>query len=275
MYKWMLAAGAAALAITSPVLAERGGQREGKGQSAQKEERGGGQAKARGGGSRQAKADRGGNRQVRTERAAVTGRFAPSVPAQTGRPRPIAAAIVRVASRSDSRNVMIGTAAAGATMQELKLGAVTALGAARGRRQSGSRSWARQRADGARSTAMQIRGNGKARFATVDGNDIVRVRDIDRRGVVRVRDIDRDDLFVRRLGYGVGGCPPGLAKKPVACLPPGQAAKLVGQPLFAATRIRGARSAAPLVQQPLLGRRRLLLSLRRQAISIASIATTT
>jgi len=32
-------------------------------------------------------------------------------------------------------------------------------------------------------------------------------------------------------GYGVGGCPPGLAKKAVPCVPPGQAKKLynVGQ----------------------------------------------
>ena len=28
------------------------------------------------------------------------------------------------------------------------------------------------------------------------------------------------------VGYGAGGCPPGLAKKPVACVPPGLAAKL-------------------------------------------------
>src|SRR6478609_6031383 len=33
------------------------------------------------------------------------------------------------------------------------------------------------------------------------------------------------------VGYGVGGCPPGLAKKHNGCLPPGQAKKLynVGQ----------------------------------------------
>ena len=29
-----------------------------------------------------------------------------------------------------------------------------------------------------------------------------------------------------RVGYGVGGCPPGLAKKNNGCLPPGQARKL-------------------------------------------------
>jgi hypothetical protein len=30
------------------------------------------------------------------------------------------------------------------------------------------------------------------------------------------------------VGYGVGGCPPGLAKKAVPCVPPGQAKKLYG-----------------------------------------------
>ena len=30
------------------------------------------------------------------------------------------------------------------------------------------------------------------------------------------------------VGYGVGGCPPGLAKKAVPCVPPGQAKKLFG-----------------------------------------------
>jgi hypothetical protein len=32
----------------------------------------------------------------------------------------------------------------------------------------------------------------------------------------------------RGVGYGVGGCPPGLAKKAVPCMPPGQARKLFG-----------------------------------------------
>ena len=30
------------------------------------------------------------------------------------------------------------------------------------------------------------------------------------------------------VGYGVGGCPPGLAKKAVPCMPPGQAKKMYG-----------------------------------------------
>ena len=61
-----------------------------------------------------------------------------------------------------------------------------------------------------------------------------KVRDYDR-GQVRFRDVDRDDLFVRRFGYA-DGCPPGLAKKNNGCLPPGQAARFIGQPLLAASR---------------------------------------
>lgn len=32
------------------------------------------------------------------------------------------------------------------------------------------------------------------------------------------------------VGYGVGGCPPGLAKKENGCMPPGQAKKLLRGP---------------------------------------------
>ena len=52
------------------------------------------------------------------------------------------------------------------------------------------------------------------------------------------------------LGCIVDGCPPGLAKKPIACMPPGQAAKFVGQPLVAATRL-GALDPLPLSMRSL------------------------
>ena len=70
MTKWILAAGAAALAITSPALADPGGQGGGKGggkggqQSAKADKGGGGNGRSaksdRGGGHHAAKADRGG-----------------------------------------------------------------------------------------------------------------------------------------------------------------------------------------------------------------------
>jgi len=82
---------------------------------------------------------------------------------------------------------------------------------------------------------VRIKDNGN-RVVALNGDRVFKVRDVDRRGVVRIRDVDRDQLFVRRLGYGVDGCPPGLAKKGNGCMPPGQAAKFIGQPLLAATR---------------------------------------
>jgi hypothetical protein len=79
------------------------------------------------------------------------------------------------------------------------------------------------------------RGRDRDQFVDFSGDRVFKVRDFDN-GRVRFRDVDRDDLFLRRLGYGAGGCPPGLAKKGNGCMPPGQAAKFIGQPLLAASR---------------------------------------
>lgn len=67
MRYWMLAAGAAALAITAPALADPKEGGKGKGQAAQAE-RGGGQAKARGGEQRQVKAERGNRAVIKAQR---------------------------------------------------------------------------------------------------------------------------------------------------------------------------------------------------------------
>jgi hypothetical protein len=201
MRMWMLAAGAAALALTSPTMAERGGQGGGKGQNAQKAERG--QVKAARGGDRQVKAQRRGGDRARTqpqrftqreERGKDRAQTKRAFQEERGRDR------VRAVQADDNRG--------------------------RGRGNDDVRVL--------RADRDSFRGHDSRRFA--DGDKVFRVRDIDRRGAVRFRDVDRDDLFVRRLGFGAGGCPPGLAKKPVACMPPGQAAKYVGSPLAAAAR---------------------------------------
>ena len=235
MLKWMLAAGAAALAITAPLAAERGvGQGGGKDHSAhaQKAERGGGGQKARaqrGGGDRQAHANRGGDRrQAKANRGGDHARSQQGFAQTDNRGR--GGDKVHVNNRDHDR------------------GGKQAKFEARGGDRSGvirvdNRGRAREHVKTVKLDRDFNRGNGKARFAVVDGNDIVRVRDINR-GVVRVRDIDRDDVFVRRLGFGAGGCPPGLAKKAVACMPPGQAAKLVGGPLVIANRY-GALAPVP------------------------------
>lgn len=237
MTKWMLAAGAAALALAAPTAAERGGNRGGGGQGghaahAQKPDRGGGQqARAqRGGGDRQARAQRGGGeRQARQQRSARSQPMRLAQDDNRGRGRDRAQQNVRRDDRGGRQDVRFDNRGRG------KADSVR-VDDHRGR--GGD--------DHVRTVKLddRVRGNGKGRFAVVDGNDIIRVRDVDR-GVVRYRDVDRDDLFVRQLGYGAGGCPPGLAKKPVACMPPGQARKLVGQPLVAATRY-GALADLPL-----------------------------
>lgn len=69
MTKWMLAAGAAALAISSPLVAQKGGHEKGQGGGhAAKAERGGGGQKADRGGGQAMKADRGGGREMRAQR---------------------------------------------------------------------------------------------------------------------------------------------------------------------------------------------------------------
>ncbi|MEJ7776499.1 MAG: hypothetical protein WKF52_03745 [Sphingomicrobium sp.] len=69
------------------------------------------------------------------------------------------------------------------------------------------------------------------------------VRD-DRRFATAERRFDRQTTrnFQRAaLGYGTGACPPGLAKKLVACMPPGQARKFVGQSFNTVNRVSNLR----------------------------------
>lgn len=195
MMKWMLAASAAALAITAPSAAERGGGRGGGEQPAKAQ-----------------KADRGGKgQQARTERSGG-GKQRPAQ-AQRGGEQREARALQRP-EQAESRGGGRGDAMRFRTIEQP----------------------GKVRQAEARGPGRDIMRGRDVDRVIVD-RDVVRVRDVDRRGVVRVRDIDPDDVFVRRLGYGAGGCPPGLAKKPVACMPPGQAKKLVGTPLARAARL--------------------------------------
>jgi hypothetical protein len=60
------------------------------------------------------------------------------------------------------------------------------------------------------------------------------------------RALRAEEFRANAVGYGVGGCPPGLASK--GCMPPGQAAKLLGTPLSTATQL-AALSSVPLSAQ--------------------------
>jgi len=282
MMKWMLAAGAAALAISVPSAAQRGGDKGDRGQAAKVDRGGGGKAQAaraqrggggdhqvvraqRGGGDRgqAARIQRGGGgdraRAARVERRGGDRVRATRVERQGGRSQ-----AVRVERRGGNDRAM-RFAAPQERARRIDRGEVRRAARIerpqrvemrdnRGRERVVEQRIERGRADRdtfrgreraierrAANTLPQravIRGDGDRRFAVVDRNpDIFRVRDFDRRDGVRFRDVDRDDLFFRRLGYGAGGCPPGLAKKSVACMPPGQARKLIGQPLSTAARL--------------------------------------
>ncbi|MCL6698759.1 hypothetical protein LZ496_08195 [Sphingomonas sp. NSE70-1] len=250
MLKWMLAAGAAALAIAAPSAAERGG-----GQGGQKDHSAHGQKADRGGGGQKARAQRGGDRQVNANRSGDRQRSHQTRSAQNDDRRGRGGDKVRSGNPDSDggRNQARFANRQGDNHQgnqgnrrfEDRQG--DNLQGSQGNRRFENGNWDRSNVRTVKVDRDLNRGNGKGRFAVVDGNDIVRVRDFNR-GVVRVHDIDRDDVFVRRLGFGAGGCPPGLAKKAVACMPPGQAAKLIGQPLVVADRY-GALAPVPLAMR--------------------------
>jgi hypothetical protein len=60
------------------------------------------------------------------------------------------------------------------------------------------------------------------------------------------RQIRAEDFRANARGYGIGGCPPGLESK--GCMPPGQAAKLLGAPISTAASLAGL-SSVPLSAQ--------------------------
>lgn len=206
MSKWMLAAGAAALAITSPALAERGqggGQSGGKNHAAHnvKSDKGSARAqKSRGGDDRSARVQksRGGGDRGQQVRFAQNDNRGSGGGSDKGRAK----------NRDDNRG-----------RGQVK---VENRGNDRGRNQ----------------VKVENRGNDRARVVRVD-DDRGRGRNWDDDNVRLVRLNKHDDDFrwtPRWDGNGlqrgfVDGCPPGLAKKGNGCLPPGQAKKLVGTAL--------------------------------------------
>jgi len=236
--KWMLAAGAAALAIASPVSAEKGGH-GGKGQGGQqvRADRGGG-----GGGQKQARADRGGGERQQHMNGGGGNREVHSANFDRGGGgghRELRTANVnRGGDKGHARQTrFVQNDNKGGGHDRVRNNQARFEGRQannhQDRRQAMFENRGGDHVRAAQFDGDRIHGNG--RFADLSGDKVFRVRDVDRHGV-RFRDVDRDELFGRRLGYGVGGCPPGLAKKGNGCMPPGQAAKFIGQPLVTATR---------------------------------------
>ena len=238
MLKWMLAAGAAALAIASPVSAEKGGH-GGRGQGGQQAQadRGGG-----GGGNKQAGSNRsrGGDRQVRMNGGRGNHEFHAQRGGNKGQSHQM-----RFAEDSN-RGGRHDHVRSQARFEDRQGGNHQGN---HGRRQAMFENRQGDNHQGNQGNRRFEDRGGHVRVAGFDGDRVFRVRDVDH-GVVRVRHVDRDELFGRRLGYGAGGCPPGLAKKPVACMPPGQAAKFIGQPLVVAGRY-GALAPLPLSMRSL------------------------
>ncbi|MCF2515007.1 hypothetical protein LVY65_08005 [Sphingomonas sp. G124] len=216
MLKWMLAAGAAALAITSPAQADPKGGRGGGNQN-----HAGHVAKAQsssGGGQRVDRGnDRGGNHQAHSSQRAERTQFAQRDERQHG-----------------GGHGKVQTADRGSHAKNARLEG-----------HGGNR--------GKNAVRQEDHGGDRVRTGRVDNNvrvnghkgrdNDIRVAHVDRD--VHVMRVDRDFdgvRFVPRwndhgLSRGfIDGCPPGLAKKGNGCLPPGQARKYVGTPLNAALR---------------------------------------
>ena len=246
MTRLFLAAGVAALAIAAPASAkpqpDRGGghaatassgsergavraqSRGGGGKAVRMESRGGGQAfrmQSRGGSNVRSFERRGGSqRMIAFDRGNRGGKSAVRVERSRG---PTVRAENRRIERSNVRVQHVDRGQARRLeRQQLRANRVENRQVVRGELR-GNRI---ERIQNREAMRDQLRGNRVAEF-----RDRIITRDD-----IRAGRFDRiADFSPRGVGYGVGGCPPGLASK--GCMPPGQAAKLLGTPLSTAARI--------------------------------------
>lgn len=272
MTRLFLAAGVAALAIAMPASAkpgEHGGGRGGGDRAAAAPSAGGGNAQARGGGG-SARAfrvenrgggggnafrveNRGGGQRMQVQRAPRGGGFQMrSVERRSAAPRFERRQMQRFATLQHGRG--------GAQVERrANRGPVNAQRFERQQARNQTRNLDRRQVGSSRMVERQQARNfdrrqiGENRIADrrdLRANSVVNENRIargdlraSRFGGLNDRIITRDDVRSGRLaqfegrnavGYGVGGCPPGLASK--GCMPPGQAAKLLGTRLSDAGR---------------------------------------
>jgi hypothetical protein len=217
----MLATGVAALAITAPAAsAPQGGGHDRTAHAAKAQQGGGGGGETRKAKRDKAKAQRAETREQRSD---------------TRQQR------VAARDRTDAKPTRAETRRVAADRAEARQRVVE------------RRADAERRAD-RRDTQVRIREDAVARADARklgrNNNPVVTPRE---RQAARLRALDdRDTIRIVRddVGYGVGGCPPGLAKKPVRCMPPGQAAKLVNAPLAQAKQLAQAQRLAALSPLP-------------------------
>ena len=237
MIRVFLAAGVAALALTAPAAAQD--NKRGERASEQKTER----AKAQ-----KARADR---KAVRTERAARSDDRRSARAERTERRAQRAGASQRE-DRAERRGERAQQRVERRDVREQRAQRVERRDVREQRAQRVERGPERraQRVDRVReqrvAERMNVRERQIERIANRDDRRFARLSDRREQQLERIanrnqRQLARlaetrvvrlnewDDLV--RDGIWLNGCPPGLARKPVACVPPGQVANLVGQPL--------------------------------------------
>ncbi len=220
MTRLMLATGVAALAITAPAAsAPHGGGHDRMANAAATQQSGGNVKRAKGGKATPQRSD------ARQQRVAVRDRT-------TANPRRADsqrfASVQRRPDRVQARDTIRAE-----RRQTIRAERSQALQA--------DRRQARRDNALARATERQL-GRNNNPVVTAREGDAARVRVLDNRDTLR--------LAGEPAGYGIGGCPPGLAKKPVACMPPGQAAKLVNAPLAQARQLAQAQQLSDLNRIP-------------------------
>jgi hypothetical protein len=202
----ILAAGVAALAITAPAAAgPHGGHGGHNGQAAAQ--------KQNGGHGKQAREARGGGQ----AKARVSARGG-------GKARVAARAQARAEVRHHGNRAQARAAERAQARAEVRQ---RAHDRDRARIRSAQELRARDRSQVRREMARRNEALGR------NNAPLIAVRE-NQRVPLRVRERAR---LAENLGFGIGGCPPGLAKKPVACMPPGQAKKLVGARLADVRRV--------------------------------------
>ena len=243
MTRLFLAAGVAALAIAAPALAKPGGgQGKGGGQgNAAAAQQGGGEKHGRGGGG-------GGSEGPAFRSGGHGGGFAPPQ-MRAERQQSRAPRIERQQARSFERQqVRAVERQRGFERQQAR-----AVERQRGFERQQARNIERQRGLERQQAQQQLRANrieqGRNRVAERQALRNDRLEQIQRQATNNLVNVERAEAFrnapttfvenvgVRGVRGLIDGCPPGLWMKDNGCMPPGQAAKLLGTPLSAAAAI--------------------------------------
>ncbi len=240
MTRFLLAAGVAALAVTAPAASQPGDKGGGKDRAqSQKSERGG-NARSQGNERRQAseqrsndreqRAQRSNNREQRAQRSNGREERAQRNERRQSNERRAQAQERRGESRGQARQQRAERDDDAQRGREVRQQQARGNGGERLRERLANRSDRAQAQRGSERQNNEIQRIAERRGFQLERNGIGGERQLARlaeRNVIRAS--DWDDLA--RRGVWLDGCPPGLAKKMVACVPPGQVKNLVGQPL--------------------------------------------